>query len=329
MSGCGTPPTDAGELPPHIREKIKGHPCYSEEAHHFFARIHVAVAPACNIQCNYCNRKYDCSNESRPGVISERLTPEQAVRKVKAIAAAMPNLSVVGIAGPGDALADHRRTFETFRLLRETLPDLTLCLSTNGLALPDHVGAIRETGVEHVTVTLNAIDPHVAEGIYAWIFWDHARRIGLEAARILIERQLRGIEMLAAAGVLVKINSVMIPGVNDGHLDAVNAAVKERGAFLHNVMPLISDPAHGTHYGLTGQRGPTLGRAEGTAGPARRRCEADEALPAVPRRRGRPARRGQEPAVRVGYAAGERGDRSGEACRLPRHLRKGTRRPAP
>src|SRR5207342_1188669 len=60
-----------------------------------------------------------------------------------------------------------------------------------------------------------------------------------------------------AAGVLVKINSVMIPGVNDDHIEAVNAAVKERGVLLHNVMPLISDPAHGTHFGLTGQRGPT------------------------------------------------------------------------
>src|SRR5208283_1230094 len=41
------------------------------------------------------------------------------------------------------------------------------------------------------------------------------------------------------------------------HLIEVNKQVKERGAFLHNVMPLISDPAHGTHFGLTGQRGPT------------------------------------------------------------------------
>jgi len=255
--GCGTPPTDTSDLPEHIREKIKEHPCYNEDAHHFFSRIHVAVAPACNIQCNYCNRKYDCSNESRPGVVSERLTPDEAVRKVRAVAAEMPNLSVVGIAGPGDALADHRRTFETFRLLRETMPDLTLCLSTNGLALPDHVETIRELGIHHVTVTMNAIDPEIAAKIYAWIFFEHERHTGIEAARILIDRQLQGISMLTEAGVLVKVNSVMIPGINDHHLEEVNAEVKRRGAFLHNIMPLISDPAHGTHFGLTGQRGPS------------------------------------------------------------------------
>src|SRR6266508_1604367 len=73
-------------LAPQIWEKVKTHPCYSEEAHHHYARMHVAVAPACNIQCNYCNRKYDCSNESRPGVVSQKLTPDQAVKKVVAVA---------------------------------------------------------------------------------------------------------------------------------------------------------------------------------------------------------------------------------------------------
>jgi nitrogen fixation protein NifB len=33
--------------------------------------------------------------------------------------------------------------------------------------------------------------------------------------------------------------------------------VKSRGAFLHNIMPLISAPEHGTVFGLNGQRGPT------------------------------------------------------------------------
>ena len=64
---CSSTGTEAF-MPDDIKEKIHNHPCYSEGAHHHYARIHVAVAPACNIQCNYCNRKYDCSNESRPGV---------------------------------------------------------------------------------------------------------------------------------------------------------------------------------------------------------------------------------------------------------------------
>ena len=93
-----------------------------------------------------------------------------------------------------------------------------------------------------------------------------------------------GLEMLTARGILTKINSVMIPGVNDEHLIEVNKWVKQRGAFLHNVMPLISDPAHGTHYGLTGQRGPNAmelkalqDRLEGGAKLMRhcRQCRAD------------------------------------------------------
>ena len=281
--GCGQTPSRA-DVPPEILARIEDHPCYSEDAHHYFARLHVAVAPACNIQCHYCNRKYDCANESRPGVVSERLSPDDGVRKVLAVAERMPELSVVGIAGPGDALTDHRHTFATFRRLRQELPDLKLCLSTNGLALPDHVETIRELGIDHVTITINAIDPEIGARIYAWVFFDHRRLTGLEAATVLRDRQLTGLDALVAAGVLVKVNSVLIPGVNDAHLAEVNAEVRRRDAFLHNIMPLISDPRHGTHYGLTGQRGPTPAELQAAqdrlGGDARlmrhcRQCRAD------------------------------------------------------
>ena len=53
-------------------------------------------------------------------------------------------LSVVGIAGPGDPLANPERTFRTFDLIAESCPDVTLCLSTNGLALPDHIERLVE-----------------------------------------------------------------------------------------------------------------------------------------------------------------------------------------
>ncbi|NVN38655.1 nitrogenase cofactor biosynthesis protein NifB [Komagataeibacter swingsii] len=254
-SSCGSS-DGPSDLPPEIWEKVKDHPCYSEEAHHYFARMHVAVAPACNIQCNYCNRKYDCANESRPGVVSEKLTPVQARRKVITVANEVPQLSVLGIAGPGDACYDWNKTRETFAQVSQDIPDIKLCLSTNGLALPDHVDEIARMNIDHVTITINMVDPEIGTKIYPWIFYRNKRWTGLDASRILHERQMLGLDMLTARGILTKINSVMIPGINDEHLIEVNKVVKARGAFLHNIMPLISDPAHGTHFGLTGQRGP-------------------------------------------------------------------------
>ena len=253
--GCGSSAGESG-LAPEIWEKVKTHPCYSEQAHHHYARMHVAVAPACNIQCNYCNRKYDCANELRPGVVSERLTPEEAAQKVLGVAATLPQMTVVGIAGPGDPLANPAKTFKTFELIAEQAPDIKLCLSTNGLALPKQIDAITKYKVDHVTITINCIDPKIGAKIYPWIFHDHRRITGVEASEILIENQLRGLEMLVERGVLCKINSVMIPGINDHHLVEVNRAVKARGAFLHNIMPMISAPEHGTVFGLAGQRGP-------------------------------------------------------------------------
>ena len=121
--------------------------------------MHLAVAPACNIQCNYCNRKYDCANESRPGVVSERLTPEQGARKTFCRGAERAAISVLGIAGPGDALYDWRQTKATFDKVVEKLPDIKLCISTNGLALPDHVEEIVHMNIDHVTITINMVDP--------------------------------------------------------------------------------------------------------------------------------------------------------------------------
>jgi len=256
--GCGSNGNgQLTHLPDAIREKVQNHPCYSEEAHHYFARMHVAVAPACNIQCHYCNRKYDCANESRPGVVSEVLTPDQAVKKVKAVAAAIPQMSVLGIAGPGDPLANPQRTFETFRQLSEQAPDIKLCVSTNGLALPESVEELVKHNIDHVTITINCVDPEIGAKIYPWIYWNNKRIRGVKAAKILIDQQQKGLEMLVARGVLVKVNSVLIPGVNDEHLKEVSRIVKEKGAFLHNVMPLIAEPEHGTFYGVMGQRSPS------------------------------------------------------------------------
>ncbi|MGB5868408.1 MAG: nitrogenase cofactor biosynthesis protein NifB [Arcobacteraceae bacterium] len=256
--GCGTT-NDTGFDPndpiaADIHEKINNHPCYSEGAHQHYARIHVAVAPACNIQCNYCNRKYDCSNESRPGVTSGKLSPEEAVKKVLYIGGEIQQLSVVGIAGPGDALANPKKTFDTFRMLQEKAPDLKLCLSTNGLRIADYIDEIEKYNVDHVTVTINTVDPtgEIGAEIYPWVHWEHKKVWGKEGAKILLEKQLEGIKALTDRGILVKANSVLIPGVNDKDLPNVAKKLKSMNVFLHNIMPLLSSPEFGTKFGLDG-----------------------------------------------------------------------------
>ena len=218
------------------------HPCYSFDAHHRYARMHLPVAPRCNISCNYCNRKFDCVNESRPGVTSEVLTPEAALCKFNLVRERIENLSVVGIAGPGDALANWENTKKTVALIKESAPDIIFCLSTNGLMLPDYAREIIELGINHVTVTVNCLDPEVEAGICRYVNYGGRRYEGVAGAGILIRNQLAGIEFLARNGVVVKVNIVMIKGVNDRHIPGVVKKVKELGAFITNIMPLIPAP---------------------------------------------------------------------------------------
>ncbi|HEX8994266.1 MAG TPA: radical SAM protein, partial [Candidatus Paceibacterota bacterium] len=124
--------------------KFENHPCFSKEARHKVARIHLPVAPRCNVMCNFCNRDFDCVNESRPGVTSTLLSPKQAIEYLCKVVEKVPAIEVVGIAGPGDPFANSAETLETLRLVREKFPSMNLCVATNGLNLPANVDALAE-----------------------------------------------------------------------------------------------------------------------------------------------------------------------------------------
>ncbi|HNY16055.1 MAG TPA: nitrogenase cofactor biosynthesis protein NifB [Treponemataceae bacterium] len=218
---------------------FENHPCFSAEARHKTARIHLPVAPKCNVQCNFCNRKYDCVNESRPGVCSAILSPEQSVDYLSKVMETIGNVSVVGIAGPGDPFANPEATLRTMELTRARYPDMILCVATNGLGLPEYVDRVAKIGASHVTITLNAVDPAIGAEIYAWVrCGPHAYR-GIDGARVLLERQVESIRALKRAGITVKINTVVIPGVNDAHVADVARYAAALGADVQNCIPLM------------------------------------------------------------------------------------------
>jgi len=149
-----------------------------------------------------------------------------------------PIIKVVGIAGPGDPLANEE-TFETFRLIGQEFPDLIKCMSTNGLLLPEKIDLLHDLDLHSLTVTVNALDPEVGARIYGHILYRGRKYAGIEAARILIANQMEGLERAAGYGMTIKVNTVLIPGTNDDQVPIIARKVRELGAFVMNVMPLI------------------------------------------------------------------------------------------
>jgi nitrogen fixation protein NifB len=239
--GCIMETTDAAS------RDSRRHPCFSGDARSKWARVHLPVAAKCNVSCNFCDRRFDCSNESRPGLTSVLLSPPQAVLYLDDLRKRRSDISVVGIAGPGDPMANPVETLSTLRSVRKHHPDLLLCLASNGLDLAAHVPELAELHLSHLTVTINTLDPATGARIYAWVKDGNVILRGEDGARLLLERQMAALEALRKTDILVKVNTILIPGVNDHEIGTIAAEVKKRGADIFNCLPLI--PAAGTPFG--------------------------------------------------------------------------------
>lgn len=214
------------------------HPCFG--ARNNRGRVHLPVCPGCNIECCFCDRKINVQ-ENRPGVTASIIQPEDAVEYVTRALRFCPEIRVVGIAGPGDTLAGDN-ALETFRLVGKKFPELLKCMSTNGLLLDERAGELIAVGIDTLTVTVNAVDPSIQAKIIRGIVYHGKRYEGEEAASILIRKQLAGIRKMAAAGIVIKVNTVLINELNRFHIQDVAKAVSEAGATMYNIIPLI--PQH-------------------------------------------------------------------------------------
>jgi nitrogen fixation protein NifB len=216
------------------------HPCFDEDAHDSVGRVHLPVARFCNIHCNFCERNVCASNAiHHPGWTAKVISVTEAVELVHLITSSKPTKDfVVGVAGPGDALANEE-TFLVMELLHQEYPEILKCVSTNGLLLQDRLPYLIKAGIKAITVTINAPDPVVGKNIYSWVKYKGTIYHNEEAATLLIEKQFRGIMAALDAGLSVKVNAVLIPGVNDGHMINLALRLRKAGVKLMNIMPLI------------------------------------------------------------------------------------------
>jgi len=215
------------------------HPCFAEAMHSKVGRIHLPVAPKCNIKCRYCERRVgEFYHSLRPGVAYRVIKPSGVENYIRDVLSECPSVEVVAVAGPGEPLF-NKDTFESLRIAGRAFPKMQLCVCTNGLLLPDKVVELKQLGVDFLTVTINAATPGTAARIYSWV--NHRGKIlrGERGARVLVRNQFDGLKKAVSAGLVVKVNSVLVPGINEKELPAIAERASSLGARIMNVMPLI------------------------------------------------------------------------------------------
>ena len=213
----------------------ESHPCFGLASRSRVGRLHLPVAPRANSRSKF----------SGSAAIQPAMLPDEALRWLDRTIADGSEIGVVGITGPGDPLAAPAPTLRTLRLVREKYPKISLCLTTCGLGAAPLAGELAEVGLSHVTLLVDAVDPAIAEKMYAWIRPSTKTLPLEEAARILVDEQFAAIKAFKAAGIPVKVNTTVYPGYNADHLEAIASTVAGLGADIMAVVPFWPGEAVG------------------------------------------------------------------------------------
>ncbi len=229
------------------------HPCFGGHKNNV-GRIHLPVSPGCNIACRFCDRVIN-DTENRPGVTSKVITPDESIDILEKALKLCPEITVAGIAGPGDTLASDY-ALETFKRIKERFPDLIKCMSTNGLLLYEKADKVIDVGIDSLTVTVNAVSPEIETKLNKYIIYHGKKYEGIKGAEILIENQLKGIKKVSDAGITIKVNTVLVPDINGEHIEEIAETVKQAGASIYNIIPLIPQ------FELADQKAPTCSQID-------------------------------------------------------------------
>ena len=215
------------------------HPCFSSQRQDLWARIHLPVAKRCNVKCIFCDHQKGAScHTSRPGYSAGLMSPSEAIDRTREELHKNSNLKIVAISGPGEPLYNEE-TFEVLERIQDLDINCKLCLSTNGVLLSEKADVLVNLGVESVSVSMSGINSEVVARIYEWAIVDGTILRDLRMAKQIYSRQLKGIQHAFQKGLIVKVNTILIPGLNTVDIQPLAEQISSAGAVLQNIVPLV------------------------------------------------------------------------------------------
>ncbi|MCF8032308.1 MAG: hypothetical protein K9K66_06385 [Desulfarculaceae bacterium] len=192
-------------------------------------RIHLPVAPRALARVRFI------PDEPLP----RALTPEQALNWLDYLEGQGDAIEVVNLNGPGDPLATPALSLKTLALVRERYPGVSLCLTSLGLGAAEVAPELAKLGLAHVSILMDAVDPAVVEGIYAWIRPGKRTLPLSEAAKTLVKEQPYAIAALVEAGVPVQIKTTLYPWINPEQIGEIAQRAAELGVSEMKLFPFL------------------------------------------------------------------------------------------
>lgn len=226
------------------------HPCWSQFRIDLWERIHLPIAPLCNVHCSFCDHATNTCHTFGPGGCERLLGEDDAWRVLQREARSRRNLHIIGISGPGEPLY-NAQVFSFLERVQKARMDFKICLSTNGILLARKARILRELGVDAVSVSMSAINPETCALLYKWANVDGEVLTGSKMGEVIVSRQLQGIREATSQGINVKVNSILIPEVNTSEMKLLARNITDSGALLQNIVPLIPSG------NMSGNRRPT------------------------------------------------------------------------
>jgi cyclic pyranopterin phosphate synthase len=186
--------------------------------------LRLSVIDKCNLRCTYC-----MPADGLPWLPAAQLMSPAEITRIVSVGVERLGITELRLTG-GEPLvrADLEQIITG---IRTTHPHLPISMTTNGIGLAPRAQALAAAGLTRINVSLDSLD--------AETFRTLARRDRLAEV-------LAGAEAAAAAGLVpVKINAVLMRGVNDHEAPHLLGWALERGFALRFIEQMPLDADHG------------------------------------------------------------------------------------
>lgn len=180
--------------------------------------LRLSVTDLCNLRCIYC-----MPEEGVPKLRHEDIL---SIEEIVEITCAMASLGISKVRITGGEPLVRRGIIEICRRVSSVPGIEEVCLTTNGMLLPEFAAHLHKAGVHRLNISLDSLD---------------AERYRAATRGGELSDALRGISAAKCAGFdVIKINTVLVGGINDGELRRLAEMSREAGIHIRfiEMMPV-------------------------------------------------------------------------------------------